>query len=355
MITFLRYKKTMTVTFFVEDLNNNEYNTISVPNSIVHTSDTITHMLEYFNTSDVDIKVKQKYLHDLPIYVNFLYGKNHGTITNVDILLNCFDMESYFSDDEFFKYLMKQVYTIWDQFFPVINQVPDERMVYLYTPYEFVPSKYMTNPSFFDEWLKINSNVIIILNMYDEYHTDVHYYDTNKKHIKSCDIYHTYGGTKIGYRHEITWYSSDNNQNNSGKRGSLKSIHNYEDNVKHGIQEAWYANDNNQDSTSGKLKYRYNYKHGESDGVQEMWYPNGQINSIFNYKDGQQDGVQEMWYPNGHIQFILNEKDGRPDGEQRTWGYKNQGDGGTIQLTSHSIYDMGKYIRDVPITDDTDH
>jgi len=166
----------------------------------------------------------------------------------------------------------------------------------------------MSTASFFDEWLKINSNKIVTLNMYDEYYTDVYYYDKDKKHIKSLDVYHAYGESRVGYGHKIMWYKS----------GKLKNVYNYKDGVEDGVQEAWY--DDTQGELNGKLKY------------------------IHNYKDGKQDGIQEMWYQDGHINYIHNYKDGKPHGEQQGWDHNIQKDM-SRQMSYHSVYDMGKHVR----------
>jgi len=118
------------------------------------------------------------------IYFNFLtHHDAHTHIKQVNILLMCFNMESFFDDDTFLKYLITEthiyiyIYPVWNEFYSHIGELPDEREMYLYTPYQFVPDTYMNKPSFFNQWISINQNKNIILNNYEVYHTVVTYYD----------------------------------------------------------------------------------------------------------------------------------------------------------------------------------
>ena len=73
------------------------------------------------------------------------------SIPTVDTLILCFKMESYFTDDKFFKYLMSKAYPVWEEFYPRIHELPDEYLVYLYTPYEFVPDVYILIDHYFSK------------------------------------------------------------------------------------------------------------------------------------------------------------------------------------------------------------
>ena len=113
-------------------------------------------------------------------------------------------MEAFFADNTFFVYLMKQAYDIWVEFYLYIPSLPDDRLVYLYTPYEFVSRKHIDKPSFFKEWLTINANKEIVLTGKGTYHTKVTYH--NAERIDKLEAYHTINGKEIGYKHTESWY-----------------------------------------------------------------------------------------------------------------------------------------------------
>lgn len=151
----------------------------------------------------MDLPVPARYLPIIDFYLDFLkkvvvnegkvvsYTSQPSHIKHMEDLLLGFEVEAFFADNIFFVYLMKQAYKMWQLFLPTILSLPDERAVYLYTPYEFVPANYMGKDSFFNEWLSINADRSVLLNDDNYYYTDVDNYswtqqlrsrDHNKNH-----------------------------------------------------------------------------------------------------------------------------------------------------------------------------
>jgi len=294
----------MTVTFVVGNDT-----VMDIPNCSVTSSEYINDVMLHHNLPDVCITVPKQYTHVFNIYLDFLHNNNCcNNIKDVDTLLQCFNMESYFSDNKFFEYLMYKAYPLWQQFVPIISQTPDERLVYLHSPHEFVPSHYMDRESFFNLWLEINKNTILILNGNSVYYTDVSYTtnngnnskDESKQHIKELSTYHTINSKKIGYEYKKMWCED------------------------------------------GQLDYEQYYNNGKQHGVYKSWYQNGQIESRYTYKDELFDGLQEAWYPSGKPWFQESHKDGKIHGIQQEWGDPN---GETI---SYKFYNMGQFIHDLP-------
>jgi len=340
----------MTVTFVVGGTEE------QVPNHLVMSSEYIKNLLVDLNATDITIEIKKEYIPIFNIYLAFLYGNlnPHGGIKNVNTLISCFKMESFFIDGDFFEYLMDQAHSLWDQFVPLISQTPDERLVYLYSPYEFVPTKYMDRDTFFNEWLKINSNINIVLNGNAIYYTNTIYYDKDKKYIKELNTYHTINGKKVGYEHKEEWhdtqgemteqrYYSKNYENGEEnglqeewyQNGQRYDIGNYENGEKNGLQEAWYEN--------GQPRFILNYKDGRYDGIQQVWYDNGHRYYITNYKNGKKDGLREEWYQNGRPKYKENYNDDKKDGLQEYWNERGK-------LIDHKLYIMGEYIRNLPLS-----
>jgi len=178
-------------------------------------------MIADLGQDDVDIFVPPRYTPVTDYYVDFItkisydkkgevtYPINLLTISDINVLFLCFFMDIFFGDSVFFPYLMKQAYGIWHGFYPTISLLPDERLIYLYTPYELIPDEYMNRESFFREWLQINANTAITLNGNNLYHTDVTYYSSGR--VKELKAYHTIDGTKIS-SHEEGWYDNPQEQ-----------------------------------------------------------------------------------------------------------------------------------------------
>jgi len=302
---------------------------VEVDNSLLRGSKLVEGILSDLKSESIDIIVPSEYSSVIYLYLYFThkisydekgqvtYPKSLPVISDADTLFSCFFMEAFFADDAFFSYLMKQAYGIWSEFYPDIKLLPDERLVYLYTPYELVPKKYMDKESFFREWLSINANEDITLNGNRVYHTDVKYYPN--KQIEKLDVYLTINGEKVGFSHEETWYAN----------GQPQYRTNYKDGEEDGLQKGWYEN--------GQLQYRHIYKDDEEDGLWEGWYANGQPQYRTNYKDGEEDGLWEGWYANGQPQYRTNYKDGEEDGLWEGW-YANG------QPKYVQEYRMGKLI-----------
>lgn len=98
------------------------------------------------------------------------------------ILCRCFELESYFVDDSFFDFLMKQVYEIWDSFQPYTTELPDSRLFYLYVPWQLIPEKFAINPNFCRDWVSHNNDIDIIIKSRDDYtcYTTKAAYTTNE-------------------------------------------------------------------------------------------------------------------------------------------------------------------------------
>ena len=251
---------------------------------------------------DIELDVKPEFTGAFHLYVKVLLG-HKPTITSAEELLQCLAIEDYYEDKDFLIYLIPQAYKFWSIVAPYL---PDDDEVWLRTPYEFVPSSLRNQEEFFNDWLAINANKEVVLDGNRVYHTDLTYYDADKKQREVVDIYHTVNGKKIGYSFKVGWY-----ENPSIQGGQPEYRRDYKDGKEDGLQEDWYANPSIQ---GGQLEYRYIYKGGKPDGLQEGWYANGQDQYRHNHKGGKPDGLQEGWYENGQPKYRINYKDGKKDG-----------------------------------------
>ena len=204
----------MTVSFIVSDNSGlSSDQKVDVPIHIIKSSKYINSLILDCGIDDITIKVPQQYNSVFDIYLNVL-NSNYTPVNDVSKLLDCFsaadlrfNMETFFADDMFFNYLMTQSYMIWNEFYSHINSLLDTRMVYLHTPYEFVPQKYMNTSSFFKDWIQINQNNIITINYNKVYYTNTTYYG-NSTYIKTMEVCHTVDRQITGYKLEQKWYES---------------------------------------------------------------------------------------------------------------------------------------------------
>jgi len=235
-------------------------------------------------------------------------------------------MESYYDDESFFNYLMAAAYPVWKEFYPHISELNDSRTVYLHSPYLYVPHEYLTKPTFFNEWLKINKDRRIIVNRnpltfspsepYDgsEIHRVVtKYYDNGN--METADMYYTVDYKRIGRETIITWYPSgslkriDNSINlftmtEKNRNGQRVWTYNSDFTVLDGINEQWYA--------SGNRKTKYNYVDGLNVGLQESWREDGQIERMTNYNNnGEVHGLHEEWHKDSNRKLVAIYDNGR--------------------------------------------
>ena len=400
----------MTVTFVINDNRR-----VDIPNglTIVLSSEYIKNLLSDTEVSDVvDIVIPHKYTHVIDIYINFLL--RHMTNDNkdvnkintvskqqifnsdkwtVDMLCVCFDMESYFADDIFFDYLICKAYSMWDEFYPMIDKLPNQRLIYLHTPYQYVPDNIMTKQTFFDEWIQTNQHTNIVIRhkcnnkcnptytlqcssfgKHVTHYIDVKYYgerdddeegrgdeggveededDEGGKQIKQLNVYQHVVTFNVKdeaiYQYCQFWYriKEEQGQQHEGhnRRGLIQYQNYFVNGQHHGVQFAYHEN--------GQLAYKINYSNGKEHGIQELWYENDtgqgcQLTYRHNYVDGQLHGLQETWYENGQIESRNHHTNGVQHGVQLSWYnngkllYKNHYENGVWHGIQESWYDNGQ-------------
>lgn len=283
---------------------------VTVPRQQLASSQYINDLLSQYgldNNSNLEVKLPTAYLDIIAIYLAVSEGDHLlrlPTINNIDILLAYFEMEAYFADDNFFNYCLSQAYSHWVEFQLCISALPDERLFYLHTPYEFVPPKYINNSSFFKQWLAINSNKQIVItvsgannNSGDRiYYTTVTFYNEAESRPHKLACYYLADGIREGKVHEESWYPNtelEYRENYKKQPWSLTSL----------LTSYFFKSNSKQQSQHQQLHKHHGQYHVFShdkdyyvDGLQEFWYPSGQLQFRKTYKDGKQVGVSEAWY-----------------------------------------------------------
>jgi len=146
-------------------------------------------------SSCVEIIIPNKYSTIIYNYVDFLNG-NKVIIDDVHYLISCFDMYTYFDDNEYFGYLAQQLYSLWsplstslslssqslpslpssqqsNTFMWVLNSINPvvSRQVLLQCPHDMLPVHCRNDKLFFSQWLLANTNTTVTLNNGQTYHS----------------------------------------------------------------------------------------------------------------------------------------------------------------------------------------
>jgi len=391
----------MTVTF-----NLSDDKMILVTNALVSTSETITSLLEDTQSNNVTITVPVVYTSVFNYYFDFL-NSIPIIINDVNTLLLCFKLESFFADNDFFTYLIPAAHMLWKDFYPHINELPDPRLMYLHAPYEFLPDAYIKRSTFFNEWIRLNQNKQITVNGDEMYYTwittiskslveidsdhvtrevdglytkyglkDVWYTDINNQ-IKQLESQYRYKSTRDGYTLGTKRYFThrDGLQQGCYKNRQLKYQEHYARGKKHGLQRAWYVDENGSESHhGGKLKYQVNIDSRTGFIMCETNFESGQLMSRNNYIDmisldyipqnlrdeaekieiyidpmdksvyGARHCLNQRWHINEQLEDQDNYVYGKLDGIQRTWS----SDG---HLIYKDLYYMDKFIIKLPLSE----
>jgi len=260
-------------------------------------------------------------------------------------------MYTYFDDSDYFNYLLQQMFNSWSYLFVIVyNDITVELrwIILLQCPYDFIPEVYINNRVFMDEWNRINSNKIVIVNGNEKYY--INHKSYNGEYLATeISNYHTIIGDdkmEVGHRFtiryntngQIIYYSRYFNGKLNGLQESwynegqtsgsqLKSRNYYVNNVQHGLSEQWYSN--------GNLEFRENYDNGKPHGVWEEWYVDGTLKSHGTYVNGKIQGIQKQWYDNGQLQHQKLYLDGYLNGTFEAWY-------GNGQPSYHGHYSNGK-------------
>lgn len=360
---------------------------LTVPASKLVSSQYVSELISKTrHNNQLELDLSNKYSSNtIKLYLAVVSGDDNDdglntstTIKHARDLIDCFELEGYMADDRFLRYCLLQAYRLWSDFYPLIPQLTDERLIYLHSPYEFLPEDYLTRPAFLAAWIAINHNKEVVLNGKEVYYSTLDFHDAAKSQPKDLACYHLVNGDRVGKIHERGWYAVvdavvdavataatavssptdaavshatvrltnltfgqlEYQANYIRESSLLRNASDYMFSVKRdphrrlysrarnpvkfrwidatyeGQQEAWYAN--------GQLEYRKCYINGKLEGLCEYWYPpsqdgKAQIKSRCFYDEGEIDGVYQSWYANGQCQERTAYDLGKFDGVRECW------------------------------------
>jgi antitoxin component YwqK of YwqJK toxin-antitoxin module len=314
---------------------------VKLPYDTAINSKYIQDMLRGFG-NNMEIVIPTKYLNIVDNYVNFLYD-NFAIIRDRQYLKTCFIMSTYFEDDNYFNYLLQQLFDSWSYLFTIVySNITKELQWHILThcPYDFLPSHFTKNARFIRQWEKINNNKVVTINGEDKYYINyqVNIFSNTSYVSTELENYHTIGGKTVGDHLVSDYY--DNGQLNyrshyvNGEKqglsehwhenGQLAYLNYWNDNLQHGSWRQWYQN--------GQAEFLHQYMDGKRQGLWEGWYNNsGQPYYHGHFVDGKKQGLWEEWYSTGQARYCGHWVNNNKQGLWQEW-YENG------QLRSHGHY-----------------
>ena len=282
------------------------------------------------NLHNIVIPIPDKYQSVFDNYNSVLRGDN-PYISNFTTLLDCLFFANYLEDNNYFNYLLTQLFGGWDNYYSIINSSIRKLnhdiiySIFTYTPYDFLPQQFRDDNVFIRLWLNTNQNTSIVVNSNQTYYinkiiasddknnnqrvklTSYHRIDGEDNKAKTKDRSHA---NKQGDVYKYVWDKHGNyplvNLSINGIRWGLWekwvnnrkcSTGNYTNGQKQGT---WYRYDH--DHVSGQLSVKSvfvnNVVHGHEE---EKWYSNGQLKSLGSYNMGLKYGMWKKWYDNGKL------------------------------------------------------
>lgn len=255
------------------------------------------------------ISVEAKYATVINDYISFLEEGKHEIGVHQN-LVKYFNLSIFFEDDDYFLYLMSEVYRNWFKVSKIIYYDMKEKMkkkIYLHLPYDLVPKDVMNGPTFFKQWIANPHNKNVNLDDVDTYTTQVKYQNNT---LTLFEVTH--------------------------KRCNVVIVTEYDANQ--------------------QPRYQSMRKDGNKEGVWRTWFNNGRIATEECFVDGKGEGTWKYWAESS--ENVLGKKlEYKNDEEIETTTYHENGKEKTYLKRRDKYYtyrswdENGKYRYDDPKRD----
>jgi len=254
---------------------------------------------------DVIIDIPDKFSLVIDNYINFLQGNEEDMVYS-NQYKPCFDMYTYFDDDNYLNYLIGQTVKHWSNVSNIVynDLIPViQRQIFLRCSYHVIPKHYLTDVGFYLEWSALNTNV--------------EYQDSNDGHYhNNMPVKGGYFGTYVVYRclHEVKTNRSKNrdyHDDSDSDDGEELEDEQLEEPVGYGLEVGYYP-------TSGNIKYICELDHGRVTGKLTKYYDNSQhaTKSITYYNSYTKNGTVTAWHDDSQHSirktgnYVRDKKDG---------------------------------------------
>ena len=325
-------------------LTINEH-TFSVSKDTACNSEYIKGLLDDFGDDGIIIDVPEKYNKVIHNYIYFLRSKPF-VIVDRHVLSSCFDLSTYFCDNTYFNYLVKQLLNHWSHLFMVVyeNVNPDlQRQILLHCPHDFLPDKYINNGRFLLQWVTTfatdcqgqsqGQSQVVKVNNSMEYEIKV---EDDMKCGDNSGIF-TVILTRCDKSVIMKNYCCDR-----GKESFLRS-----DGVmlyhvcgrKTGLTHPIFVKTLTISKTDGTILSEKSEDNGQLEGVSRKWFDTGVIRSEIEMQRGKCCGLERKYYTSGSAKNSGINYENRKNGPWTRWYDDN--DHGKQMLKTKTSYSQG--------------
>ena len=315
--------------------------TAYINNSKFH-SESITGMMSEAGDIDLTIDVPPKYWSVIGNYINFMHGRA-SEIVSAKKLADCFNMNTFFLDTEYLKYLIRQLYQHWSAYSQqALDSISDPdllREIYLHLPLPFIPESYKLKPTFIKEWLTNENNKKVLLdgNIQTVNTTvsllgdNISLYEISTKIVvqgsaeKRQVDYYFFEGYKLLLDEDINNFADRvvTYQRFYYESGTVEADNEFENasNKDYQLKTHYYEN--------GQLKEREEYLGGRKNGLWQKYTEDGQLLSSGDYVNNKRDGLWYDYLPATHSYVVqrykLDEVDGLYEAYDDQWLLRTKG------------------------------
>lgn len=350
-------------------------------------------LLEDLTLGDVEVTVPNKYNKVIGNYINFLHGRA-SEITTVQKLLDCFLMNTYYSDDEYFKYLVGQMLQHWsgsakalpdkakpsgkvkpsadttvsaDKLSSLLDKLVAEdneynryldlaREIELHLPFNLVSDTFKLRPTFVKEWLAIKDNKNVTMdNGSVVIKTDV----ATVPIVPRAQPVGTVRKDQLTTTDFIIRVNSQINDQPNSRETTYRFLSNYElmselpfligsdgSKLSDGLERFWWEREEVGNATTRQLEHQEYTVAGLPQGRSLSWWPNGQLQDESYYKDGEIDGLHREFDENGKLiesgSFDMRSEVGewyRYERTYNTYSYTNYHSGSHGEFQTYQRFD----------------
>ena len=248
------------------------------------------------NTEDLTIYVPLQYNPVIGNYINFLHGKP-TEITTVSKLSECFVMNIYFLDPNYFNYLMSQLLIHWtsNKLYGVLDAITIPGLVddiCLHLPFNLLPDNYKLQPNFVKDWFATTGNKDVLQDDDTKIVSEVTY----QKAAASLSGWNNPEDPKTYTELLLTiWWPANSHPTTTTQTtgATVSSViyafypdYHLREEVPISYRDRMYANLRTFIYAPSVVRY----DEGVRDGQERHWFENGELASKADYQDGELTG-----------------------------------------------------------------
>lgn len=276
--------------------------TISIPETRLVKSKFFADLIQTY--PDANISFPPQFSNVGDIYLSYLKS-TPLSVADSNKLKLCFELCHFLEDDSFFSFCIGELFKHWDDTNQMIHLLHPNLQyeIYLRLPLILIPDSYWKPhldqiPTFLTNWISRNDNKGIKIGR-RRYKYEIKRDSNDGKLIfiipfskLSTQSRFKLHGTFLSWVNNSNRSDESDDDDNTNEKRVLRVMHEYRNDVRHGLSLVWYAN--------GVLCSSMPVKNGQQHGTFRSYYSNGNPRSENNYREGKTHGSFRKWH-NSHI------------------------------------------------------